>query len=136
MPDKTVILFLGDIIGRPGRKALKSFLPGILKKYSPDVVVANGENAAGGIGITEEVGRDLFDWIHVLTSGNHIWDKKEALTYLEEEPRLLRPANYPPDNPGRGTYVFQDRRGRKTGILNLQGRVFMEPLDCPFRGAG
>jgi len=133
MPDKIRVLFLGDIIGRPGRKALKRYLPSFIKKFSPSLLIANAENAAGGLGITEKVGQELLSHVHVLTSGNHIWDKKEALPYLEKEPRLLRPANYPPQNPGRGEYIFEDGDGVKAAILNLQGRVFMEPIDCPFR---
>ena len=101
MPDKISILFLGDIIGRPGRKVLKRCLPSFIEKYSPSIVVANGENAAGGIGITEEIGRELLAQVDVLTSGNHIFDKKEAESYLDREPRLLRPANYPSLNPGK-----------------------------------
>jgi metallophosphoesterase (TIGR00282 family) len=133
MPDKTRILFLGDIIGRPGRRALKKHLPSLVRKHSPAMVIANGENAAGGVGITEEVGQELLIQVDVLTSGNHIWDKKEAIDYLQKEPRLLRPANYPPENPGKGTHIFEAGSGRKVGVLNLQGRVFMEPIDCPFR---
>lgn len=133
MPDKINFLFLGDVIGRPGRRAVEKYLPSLLQKFSPSLVIANGENAAGGIGITEKVGRELFTQVDVLTSGNHIWDKKEGISYLREEPKLLRPANYPPQNPGKGTYIFEDIGGRKIGILNLQGRVFMEPIDCPFR---
>jgi len=135
MPDKTCFLFLGDIIGRPGRAALRKYLPSLITKHSPSFVIANAENAAGGVGITEEVSRELLSQIHVLTSGNHIWDKKEILSYLDQEPRLLRPANYPPRNPGKGSFVLTDERGQKVAILNLQGRVFMEPIDCPFRTA-
>jgi metallophosphoesterase (TIGR00282 family) len=135
MPDKIRVLFLGDIIGRPGRNALKRYLPAFIKKYSPALLVANAENAAGGIGITENVGQELLSQIHVLTSGNHIWDKREGLPYVDKEERLLRPANYPPNNPGRGSYLFETADGTKIGILNLQGRVFMEPIDCPFRVA-
>lgn len=133
MPDKIRILFLGDIIGRPGRRVIGRYLSPIIRQYYPTLIVANAENAAGGIGLTEPIGRELFSWMDVLTSGNHIWDKKEAVDYLGKEPRLLRPANYPDGNPGRGTYVWQAKDGQKVGILNLQGRVFMEPLDCPFR---
>ncbi|MFP4081248.1 MAG: TIGR00282 family metallophosphoesterase [Candidatus Aminicenantes bacterium] len=133
MPDKIGVLFLGDIIGRPGRRALREYLPEIQQKYTPSLIIANAENAAGGIGITRKVCQELLTQVHVLTSGNHIWDKKEGVAHLDEEPRLLRPANYPPENPGRGRYIFQDGEGRKVGILNLQGRVFMEPIDCPFR---
>ncbi len=135
MPDKVSFLFLGDIIGRPGRRALKKHLPSVIEKYSPSLVIANGENAAGGIGITEKVGQELLAEVDILTSGNHIWDKKEALVYLQKEPRLLRPANYPPGNPGKGTHVFETKSGKQMAILNLQGRVFMEPVDCPFRKA-
>lgn len=135
MPNNIRFLFLGDIIGRPGRKALDDYLPALVQKYSPRLVIANCENAAGGIGITEEIGQELFTRVDILTSGNHIWDKKEAIPYMEKEKRLLRPANYPPQNPGKGTYIVKDRDSQKIGILNLQGRVFMEPIDCPFRKA-
>jgi len=135
MLDKLGFLFLGDIIGKPGRKTLKKFLPRVVEKYSPSFIVANGENAAGGVGITPQVCQELLDHVDVLTSGNHIWDKREAIAYLEQEPRLLRPANYPPRNPGKGIYVFEIEQGIKIAVLNLQGRVFMEPIDCPFRTA-
>ncbi len=135
MPGKICILFLGDIIGRPGRKALSRYLPPLVEKHSPALIIANGENAAGGIGITEKVGQELLDQVHILTSGNHIWDKREAIPYLERETRLLRPANYPIPNPGQGSAVFKTGEGVAVGILNLQGRVFMEPIDCPFRTA-
>lgn len=133
MPDKISFLFIGDVIGRPGRKILEKHLPVLIKRYSPTLVIANGENAAGGIGITENVGQELLRKIDVLTSGNHVWDKRDALEYLSKEPRLLRPANYPPQNPGKGTYIFKASEDRKVGILNIQGRVFMEPIDCPFK---
>jgi metallophosphoesterase (TIGR00282 family) len=135
MPDRLGFLFIGDIIGHPGRRALRRCLPRLREKYSPDFIVANAENAAGGVGITEEVGTELLGLVDVLTSGNHVWDKKEALPYLDREPRLLRPANYPSPNPGKGSYILESTRGWKAGVLNLQGRVFMEPLDCPFRVA-
>jgi hypothetical protein len=135
MPDKLGFLFIGDIIGHPGRRALRRCLPRLREKLSPDFVIANAENAAGGLGITEEVGTELLGLVDVLTSGNHVWDKKEALPYLDREPRLIRPANYPPPNPGKGSYLLESPRGFKAGVLNLQGRVFMEPLDCPFRVA-
>ena len=135
MRDKFGVLFLGDVVGRTGRRAMDKFLPGLVKKHAPSLVIANGENAAGGSGITEDIGKELFLQVDVLTSGNHIWDKKEALPYLGREPRLLRPANYPAVNPGRFSYVFQRSDGVRAAILNLQGRVFMEPLDCPFRRA-
>ncbi|MCR4397157.1 MAG: YmdB family metallophosphoesterase, partial [Candidatus Saccharicenans sp.] len=132
MPDKFGVLFIGDLIGRPGRRALARFLPDLRKKYEPDLVVANAENAAGGNGLTEEIGKELLFQVDILTSGNHIWDKKEVLGYMEKENRLLRPANYPVVNPGRGHYLFQNEKGIKAAVINLQGRVFMEPIDCPF----
>lgn len=132
MPDRVRVLFIGDIIGRPGRRVLQKFLHKLEEKTGPTIIIANGENVAGGVGITEKVGRELFDDVDVLTSGNHIWDKKEGIRYLEEEPRLLRPANYPSGSPGRGSGVYTDKSGSKIGVLNLQGRVFMEPIDCPF----
>ncbi|MFQ6082493.1 MAG: TIGR00282 family metallophosphoesterase [Candidatus Aminicenantia bacterium] len=135
MPDKVRILFLGDIVGRSGRKALKRFLPEIEKQYSIDFIIANGENAAGGIGLTEKVGKELLEEIDILTSGNHIWDKKEALAFLDKNSRILRPANFPPGNPGKGGVITPDRKGRKIAVLNLQGRIFMEPIDCPFQVA-
>ena len=135
MPDKFRILFLGDVIGRPGRQALDLILPRLIKKHSPAVVIANGENAAGGIGITAEICEEMLQKVDILTSGNHIWDKKDAIPHLDNEPRLLRPANYPPRNPGRGMYVLEKWNGLRVGVLNLQGRVFMEPVDCPFRTA-
>jgi metallophosphoesterase (TIGR00282 family) len=135
MLDKITVLFFGDIIGRPGRRALKRYLPSFQEKYSPHLVMGNAENAAGGVGITEKVVRELFNYAQVLTSGNHIWDKKEAIFCLENESRILRPANYPSQNPGRGSNIFEIREGVKVAVLNLQGRVFMEPIDCPFRRA-
>jgi len=135
MPASLRILFLGDVIGHPGRQALRRFMPGLVERLSPDLVVANGENAAGGSGITADVARELFAYAHILTSGNHVWDKKESLPYLDAEPRLLRPANYPPTNPGRGVGFYESPAGWTAAVVNLQGRVFMEPLDCPFRVA-
>lgn len=135
MPDKVSALFIGDVIGRPGRRALRRHLPALERKYSPSLIIANAENAAGGIGLTEKIARELFESVDVLTSGNHIWDKKEVLELLKTESRLLRPANYPSQNPGKGAFVFTDDQGRQIGVLNLQGRVFMEPIDCPFQVA-
>jgi metallophosphoesterase (TIGR00282 family) len=135
MHDKINILFLGDIIGRPGRHVLDKHLPALIKKLSPTVIIANGENAAGGAGLTMKIARELFVRVDVLTSGNHIWDKREVLEILDKESHLLRPANYPPVNPGRGVCVFETDSGAKVGVMSLQGRVFMEPIDCPFRTA-
>lgn len=133
MPDRIKILFFGDVIGRPGRTALRRYLPVLRDKFLPDIIIANAENSAGGIGITEKIGDELLSYVDVLTSGNHIWDKKEGIEYIDNEPRLLRPANYPDINPGRGSYIFESQAGDKIGIINLQGRVFMEAIDCPFR---
>ena len=128
------VLFLGDIFGKPGRDALKKELPVIVKENSIDIVVANGENAAGGIGITPEICKTLLNMgIDVLTSGNHIYKKKEIYDYLEEQPRLLKPANYPPGTPGNGYYIMSDKRNNKIAVVNICGRVFVEYLDCPFR---
>jgi hypothetical protein len=135
MPARFRVLVLGDIIGRAGRDALRRHLPALRARHKPAFVVANGENSAGGAGITEEIGRELLAVVDVLTSGNHIWDKREGVPYLEREPRLLRPANYPPGTPGRGSTVVEGPGGVYLGVLNLQGRVFMEALDCPFRKA-
>ncbi|MBI4682005.1 MAG: TIGR00282 family metallophosphoesterase [Nitrospirae bacterium] len=128
------ILFIGDIVGKPGRQAVKEGLPGLISKLKIDFVIANAENAAGGFGITKSIGEELFALgIDILTSGNHIWDKKEAVSYIQKENRLLRPANYPSDVPGAGSIVMNTSAGEKIAILNLSGRIFMQPLDCPFQ---
>jgi len=130
------ILFIGDIIGKPGRQAVSRELHRLIDQYRVDLVIANGENAAGGFGITEETAKDLFKCgIHLLTSGNHIWDKKDALEFISREGKLLRPANYPPGTPGQGSTIVTTPGGVKVGVLNLEGRVFMNNLDCPFRTA-
>lgn len=134
MPVK--ILFVGDIIGKAGRQALSRELHRIIDRHRVDVVIANGENAAGGFGLTEEVAGELFKLgIDILTSGNHIWDKKEALDYLRREEKVIRPANYPEGTPGFGSTVFTTAGGLKVAVLNLEGRVFMNNLECPFRVA-
>ncbi|MBI5561744.1 MAG: TIGR00282 family metallophosphoesterase [Deltaproteobacteria bacterium] len=134
LTEQTKILFIGDIIGRPGRIAARELLPRIVGAHSPDCVIANGENAAGGFGITTDIARELHKLqIDVITSGNHVWDKKEIYDYLRDSRTLIRPANYPPGAPGRGETVFECASGAKVGVLNLIGRVFMDNLDCPFR---
>ena len=128
------ILFIGDIVGKAGRQAIEGLLQRVVADRQIDFTVANGENAAGGMGITPVIASEFLDLgIDVLTSGNHIWAKKEIISFLDEEERLLRPANYPDGVPGRGTGLFQLGNGRKVGVLNLEGRVFMRNLECPFR---
>ncbi len=127
------ILFIGDIVGRPGRRALEAVLPRLRAEHEVDFVIANGENAAAGFGVTEKVLRELLELgIDCVTSGNHIWAKKEVEKFIGNEVRLLRPANFPTGCPGRGTMVYRARSGQPVAVANLQGRVFMSPLECPF----
>ncbi len=128
------ILFLGDVVGHPGRKAVRTLVPRLVSEHGVSLVVANVENAAGGVGVTPDIVDELLGvGVHVMTSGNHIWDKKEVLDVMGFEPRLLRPANYPPNNPGRGTVVVKTEGGVKVGIINVEGNVFMRPKACPFQ---
>lgn len=128
------ILFIGDIVGKSGRHAISGLLRNIRKRHEIDLVIANAENASGGFGITPKVVGELLDNdIDLLTSGNHIWDKKEIIEWFDEERHLLRPANYPLENPGNGSVVVKTPVGEKVGVLNVQGRVFMNSLDCPFK---
>jgi metallophosphoesterase (TIGR00282 family) len=130
------VLFIGDIVGKPGRRAIQEILERLVSEYEIEFTIANGENAAGGMGITPPIALEILDeGVDVLTSGNHIWAKKEIIPFLDEESRILRPANYPAQVPGRGKGVFQLSNGQKIGVLNLEGRVFMKHLDCPFRVA-
>lgn len=130
------ILFVGDIVGRAGRRILAERLDRLIDRHYIDLVVANGENAAAGFGLTASIARELFECgVDVLTSGNHIWDKREIFETLDREKRLLRPANYPGDLPGRGAGIFATAAGTKVAVINLEGRVFMKNLDCPFRAA-
>jgi metallophosphoesterase (TIGR00282 family) len=127
------ILFIGDIVGRPGRDLVRAGLAALVEYHQADLVIANGENAAAGFGITREIGDQLLDWgVDVITSGNHIWDKKEALDYIGTEPRLLRPANYPAGVPGNGSYLARTKNGVSVGVINVMGRVFMLNIDDPF----
>ena len=131
--DHVQILFIGDIVGKPGRQCLRRALPILVEQHAIDIVVANVENAAGGMGVTREVTEAIRDMgVDVMTSGNHIWDKKETLSYIDLEPRLIRPANYP-DAPGSGHYVARTPAGITLGVINLMGRIFMNPLDNPFK---
>jgi len=130
------IFFIGDIVGKPGREAVRALLPNLADKFKTDVVIANGENAAAGFGITEQTATEIFSCgVDIITTGNHVWDKKEALTYLEKEPRVLRPLNYPPDVPGNGSALITKPGKAPVAVLNLAGRVFMNCMDCPFRTA-
>ncbi len=128
------VLFLGDIVGEPGRNAVISRLPGLKEQHAVDFVVVNGENAAGGRGITGKITIDLLRaGVAVVTTGDHVWDQKETLSFIETEPRLLRPINYPPGAPGNGSIVLDTAKG-KIGVINVQCRTFMQPiLDNPFR---
>lgn len=130
------ILFVADIVGKSGRRAIAGLVPDLIDQYHLKLCIANGENAAGGFGLTEEVVRELCkSGLDVITSGNHLWDKREILFLLNQESCLLRPANYPPQVSGHGSAVFQTHDGVPVGVLNLQGRVFMAATDCPFRAA-
>jgi 2',3'-cyclic-nucleotide 2'-phosphodiesterase len=130
------VLFIGDIFGEPGRRALARAVPRLVGQRQIDIVIGNGENAAGGFGITPELAEELFDLgLAVITTGNHAWDKREILDYFPREPRLLRPANYPDGVPGHGSVVVESAGGEKLGVLQLMGRAYMPTLDCPFQVA-
>lgn len=132
--DPVKLLFIGDVVGEPGRRAVKVLVPRIREQSHIDCVVANGENSAGGSGITAEIASEFFaSGVDVLTSGDHIWDQKETVAYIDQEPRLLRPANYPAGTPGNGSTLHQLEDGRIVGVINVQGRTFMASLENPFR---
>jgi 2',3'-cyclic-nucleotide 2'-phosphodiesterase len=127
------LLFVGDVVGRSGRAIVVERLPRLVADWKLDFVVVNGENAAGGFGITEPIYQDIIDaGADAITLGNHAWDQREALVFIERAPRLIRPANYPPGTPGRGTSVITAKNGARVLIVNAMGRVFMDPLDDPF----
>ena len=127
------LLFCGDIVGRPGRAAVVDHLAGLRKRLALDFVVANGENAAGGFGITGKICQELFEaGVDAITGGNHMWDQRETLSYIDGEPRLLRPQNYPASTPGRGSGLFTAPKGRKVLVVSVMGRLFMDALDDPF----
>ena len=127
------MLFVGDVMGKPGRRAVLDILPRLVDRHRTDYVVVNVENAAGGFGITPEILDELSDLpIDCYTTGNHVWDKREGYDLLDREPRLLRPANYPDGNPGKGVYVGETAGGIPVAVLNLEGRVFMSQLESPF----
>jgi len=130
------ILFIGDIVGRPGRKAVKEIVPDLIEKKGLDFVIANGENAAGGSGLTPSITEELLSYgIDLLTSGDHIWKKREIIDYIAVSKNLLRPLNYPKETPGRGSAVIKSKKGYTIGVINIAGRVFMSPLECPFKTA-
>ena len=128
------LLFLGDVVGRSGRDVVSAHLPGLIERYRLDFVVVNGENSAGGFGITEAICDDLIAaGADAVTLGNHSWDQREALVFIERQPRLLRPLNYPVGTPGRGAGLYKARDGAEVLVINAMGRIFMPELDCPFR---
>jgi metallophosphoesterase (TIGR00282 family) len=128
------ILFIGDIVGRPGRDVVAAELPRIREKLSLDFVIANGENAAGGFGLTRIIANELFSLgVDVITTGNHWADQKEILSFIDDEDRILRPINFPPGTPGKGAGLFETRSGHRVLVVNPMGRVFMDSLDDPFR---
>jgi metallophosphoesterase (TIGR00282 family) len=130
----TRLLFIGDIVGRPGRDLIRHGLAALVSHHNIDLVIANVENAAAGHGITPDIAKDLFEYgVHVMTGGNHTWDKKEIIPYIAKQPRMIRPANFPEGAPGLGRYVARAENGVMVGVVNAMGRVFMTPLDDPFR---
>ncbi len=127
------ILFVGDIVGRSGRTVVVERLPKLVRDWKLDLVVANGENSAGGFGITEAIYRELIEvGVDAVTLGNHAWDQKEALVFIERAPRLIRPLNYPPGTPGRGAAMIEAKNGGRALVINAMGRIYMDPLDDPF----
>lgn len=128
------ILLIADIVGRPGRKAIKTLLPNIQREHNIDFIIANAENAAGGRGLNRQVMNELLSsGIDVLTMGNHVWDNKEIYSFIDDEFRLIRPLNFPPYCPGQGYHIYTGGIGKKIGVINVMGRVFLPALDCPFR---
>ncbi|AZN40924.1 TIGR00282 family metallophosphoesterase [Paenibacillus albus] len=129
------VLFIGDIVGSVGRAALKKVLPALQSKYNPHIVIANGENAAAGRGITAAIVKELLDaGVHGITMGNHTWDNKDIFEWIDDQPRIVRPANYVEGLPGQGATIIK-ANGKELAIVNLQGRTFLPPIDCPFRKA-
>ena len=127
------ILFVGDIFGKPGREIARRAIPALIERESLDYVIANVENSAAGFGVTGDIAETILSYgVDAMTTGNHVWDKKEILDYIPRQPKLIRPANFPAGAPGRGSYVGQTRTGEPIGVINVMGRVFMQPLDDPF----
>lgn len=128
------VLFIADVVGKPGMKVFEKHLQELLQNYNPDLFIINGENAFNGKGLTENlVKRFQSDGVHAITSGNHIWNVRDFRNYLDTTNSVLRPANYPNETPGKGSALFETRKGLKIGVLNLQGRTFLYPIDCPFK---
>ena len=128
------LLFIGDVLGRAGRRAVCEALPDLRARYAIDFALVNGENSAGGFGITEQIFQDLRDaGADVVTTGNHVWDQRETLVYIARHDRLLRPVNFPPGTPGRGAGLFEAKNGAQVLVMNVMGRLFMNDLDCPFQ---
>lgn len=128
------ILFVGDIYGRSGRDALQKHLPDLKKEYAPDITIVNGENAANGRGITRKIADEFYEWgVDCITTGNHIWSQKDIMLSVDQDKRLVRPLNFPPDTPGHGHYIHKLHDGRRVLIINAMARLFMDPLDDPFR---
>lgn len=129
------ILFLGDVVGRSGRDAVSRYLPELRRRLDLDLAIVNGENAAHGFGLTEAICQQFYEaGADAITTGNHVWDQREIIPYIERDPRLLRPLNFPPGTPGRGVAVVEARGGRRVAVLNVMTRLFMDPLDDPFSG--
>ena len=130
------ILFIGDVVGEPGRRAIKELLPGLKRSEKLDFVIANAENIAGGSGVTPPLAEELLcAGVDVLTSGDHIWKKKEVFDYLSTSKQVIRPANYPEGAPGMGSTVIKSESGVSVGVINIIGRVFMQSVECPFKTA-
>lgn len=129
------LLLLGDVVGRPGREAVKAYLPVLRRDLAVDIAIVNAENAAHGFGLTEKIAGEMYDaGADILTTGNHVWDQRELIPYIDRDPRVLRPANFPPGTPGSGSYLHRLGGGRSMLVVNLMGRLFMDVLDDPFRG--
>jgi 2',3'-cyclic-nucleotide 2'-phosphodiesterase len=127
------LLYFGDVVGRAAREAVYAALPELKQRFGLDFIVVNGENAAGGFGITDKICKEFYAaGVDVITTGNHVWDQRETVGYIGSDPRLLRPANFPPQTPGAGAGVFAARNGKKVCVIQVMGRIFMDPLDCPF----
>lgn len=134
MPETLRVLFIGDIVGKPGRQTVRHLLAQIVQKFKIDLCIANAENAAAGFGLNEKTAQEIFAaGVQIITTGNHVWDKKEVIPLISKDNRILRPANYPLGVPGVGSITFKLPTGSKVAVINLLGRVFMNTLDCPFR---